>query len=58
MHRYAALMVHWSREGPPAYVAVAAYLGLRRPAPKSERLQGDELLNLLSVFPGGEIGHT
>jgi hypothetical protein len=46
---------HWNREGPPTYIAVAAYLGLRRPPPaRDAALQGQDLLNFLSAFPGGE----
>lgn len=46
-------MRHWRRESPPAYIAVAAYLGLRRePIVASDT--GDDLLNILSTFPGGE----
>ena len=49
-------MRHWSREGPPAYIAAAAYLGLRNePRPKDEAVTGEDLLNLLSRFPGGEL---
>jgi hypothetical protein len=47
-------MRHWSREGPPAYIAVAAYLGLRTPPRPADPLSGDDLLNFLKVFPGGE----
>jgi hypothetical protein len=50
-------MRHWSKEGPPVYVAVAAYLGLRqtvREAP--DLLDGQDLLNLLGAFPGGSGG--
>ena len=52
-------MRHWAREGPPAYIAAAAYLGLRRaePAPDAA-LDGEDLLNLLSAFPGGERRHS
>jgi hypothetical protein len=55
LHRYAALMRHWSREGPPAYIAVAAYLGLR-PARGGDNDQcgGQDLANFLATFPGGE----
>jgi hypothetical protein len=55
LHRYAALMRHWSREGPPAYIAVAAYLGLRSAgARRNEDLGGVDLANFLAAFPGGE----
>jgi hypothetical protein len=48
-------MRHWSREGPPAYIAVAAYLGLRSSHVRdSEVLHEADLLNFLAVFPGGE----
>jgi hypothetical protein len=50
LHRYGALVRHWSREGPPAYVAAAAYLGLRKPAP-SGALEGEDLANFLAAFP-------
>jgi hypothetical protein len=44
---------HWSREGPPAYIGVAAYLGLRRPSPAaSDVLEGQDLLNFLGAFSG------
>jgi hypothetical protein len=47
-------MRHWSREGPPAYIAAAAYLGLRKPAPRApDNLEGEDLLNFLTAFPGG-----
>ncbi|HWF78357.1 MAG TPA: hypothetical protein VN694_14410 [Caulobacteraceae bacterium] len=47
-------MRHWNREGPPAYIAVAAYLGLRRQAGSAgQDLAGEDLLNFLTVFPGG-----
>lgn len=46
-------MRHWSREGPPAYIAAALYLGLRRE--KQPRYDaGEDLLHILSTFPGGE----
>jgi hypothetical protein len=48
-------MRHWSCEGPPAYVSVAAYLGLRKPAASAGDLLGDDLMNFLKVFPGGEL---
>lgn len=49
-------MRHWSREGPPAYIAAAAYLGLR-PAQTTNRdpIAGEDLLNLLNAYPGGEL---
>jgi hypothetical protein len=54
LHRYSALMRHWRREGPPAYIAVAAYLGLREsPRRAADLLEGPDLLNLLAAFPGG-----
>jgi len=47
-------MRHWSREGPPAYVAVAAHLGLRRSSASSpEPLEGVDLARFLGAFPGG-----
>ena len=46
-------MRHWAREGPPAYIAAAAYLGLRREKPAADEA-GEDLLNILSTFPGGE----
>ena len=49
------MMRHWSREGPPAYIAVATYLGLRAPPPSAETLAGEDLMNLLAAFPGGEL---
>jgi hypothetical protein len=56
LHRYSALMRHWRREGPPAYVAVAAYLGLRQSSERpSDLLEGADLLNVLSAFPGGSL---
>jgi hypothetical protein len=43
---------HWSHEGPPTYVAAAAYLGLRKAkAPASELIDGQDLLNFLGAFP-------
>jgi hypothetical protein len=48
---------HWRREGPPIYISAAAYLGLRKPASSAaDRLEGDDLLNLLAVFPGSQPG--
>lgn len=49
MHR------HWAVFGPPAYVAVAAYLGLnRKVAPPTARLDDAEgLADLLAAMPGG-----
>jgi hypothetical protein len=48
-------MRHWNREGPPLYIAAAAYLGLRKPAPRpADRLEADDLMNFLRAFPGGE----
>jgi hypothetical protein len=48
-------MRHWSREGPPTYIAAAAYLGLRRERrPTDDTIAGEDLLNVLSTFPGGE----
>jgi hypothetical protein len=48
-------MRHWSREGPPTYIAAAAYLGLRRERRSyDETVTGEDLLNILSLFPGGE----
>ena len=50
-------MRHWSREGPPTYVAAAAYLGLRRERRASdEAVTGEDLLNILNTFPGGGRG--
>lgn len=47
-------MRHWSREGPPVYIAAAAYLGLRQQKPRApDSLEGQDLLNFLSAFPGG-----
>jgi hypothetical protein len=47
-------MRHWSREGPPAYIAVAAYLGFRRSSPNSpDPLEGVDLARFLGAFPGG-----
>jgi hypothetical protein len=46
-------MRHWNREGPPVYVAAAAYLGLRRPTTKAaDSLEGQDLINFLGAFPG------
>jgi hypothetical protein len=54
LRRYRALIRHWRREGPPAYVAVAAYLGLREPSrSRTEPLEGQDLINYLAAFPGG-----
>jgi hypothetical protein len=48
-------MRHWRREGPPLYIAAAAYLGLRNAsASNASPLQGDDLMNFLRAFPGGE----
>lgn len=47
-------MRHWSREGPPAYIAAAAYLGLRREPRGVPSDDADDLLNVLRTFPGGE----
>jgi hypothetical protein len=48
-------MRHWSREGPPTYIAAAAYLGLRRErGPSDETIAGEDLLNVLNTFPGAE----
>jgi len=45
---------HWRREGPPAYVAVAAYLGLRQVSGAPPDLfEGQDLVNFLAAFPGG-----
>jgi len=49
-------MRHWKREGPPLYIAAAAYLGLRKPRPNpAEVLESDNLMNFLRAFPGGEV---
>ena len=57
LHRYGALMRHWSREGPPAYIAVAAYLGLpRSTSAAAHTIGGEDLMNLLRTFPGGDQG--
>jgi hypothetical protein len=53
LHRYATLLRHWSREGPPVYIAAASYLGLRKPTAPPP-LEGDAVLELLRAFPGGE----
>ncbi|HUO12653.1 MAG TPA: hypothetical protein VMU37_07845 [Caulobacteraceae bacterium] len=45
-------MRHWAREGPPAYIAVAAYLGLRQPRRRADTLEGQDLVNFLAAFPG------
>ena len=48
-------MRHWGREGPPTYIAAAAYLGLRKPPPPaSNDLAGEDLLNFLTAFQLGE----
>ena len=48
------MLRHWSVHGPPAYVAVAAYLGLRKAEPaRRDVLEGEDLANFLSQFPGG-----
>jgi hypothetical protein len=50
-------MRHWSREGPPTYIAAAAYLGLRKSTcDASDLLEGQDLLNFLGAFPGAEHG--
>src|SRR6185312_11605640 len=55
LRRYAALMRHWSREGPPTYIAAAAWLGLRRERRAGgDAVSGEDLLNILSTFPGGQ----
>jgi hypothetical protein len=47
-------MRHWSREGPPTYIAAAAWLGLRQPKPAPpDRLEGQDLANFLAALPGG-----
>jgi hypothetical protein len=53
-------MRHWGREGPPTYIAAAAYLGLRRPRPAAaaDTLEGQDLMNFLGAFPGGEAART
>jgi hypothetical protein len=43
----------WREHGPPAYVAVAAYLGFTQPKPSAEALDLEDLANFLSQFPGG-----
>ncbi len=48
-------MRHWRREGPPAYIAAAACLGLRQPRRRSsDALDGQDLVNFLAAFPGGQ----
>ena len=48
-------MRHWGREGPPIYISAAAYLGLRKSKVKpADLIDGQDLENLLSAFPGGE----
>jgi len=48
-------MRHWSREGPPTYIAAAAWLGLRRERRAGgDAVSGEDLLNILSTFPGGQ----
>jgi hypothetical protein len=47
-------MRHWAREGPPAYISAAAYLGLRRERPVGDAVSDQDLLNVLNTFPGGE----
>ena len=43
----------WVRNGPPAYMAVAAYLGLARPRARSaDIVSGEDLKTLLQAFPG------
>ena len=47
-------MRHWSREGPPTYIAAAAYLGLRQSQPRApDLIDGEDLMSLLGTFPGG-----
>jgi hypothetical protein len=47
-------MRHWRREGPPVYVSVAAYLGLRQPGVAAgDVLAGDDLVRFLEAFPAG-----
>ncbi|HTX50263.1 MAG TPA: hypothetical protein VME40_12840 [Caulobacteraceae bacterium] len=54
LRRYRALIRHWRREGPPTYVALAAYLGLRQPGRRrADALEGQDLINFLAAFPGG-----
>jgi hypothetical protein len=54
LHRYGAMQRHWARHGPPAYIAVALYLGLTRPPPRpADQLNDPEdLANFLRAFPG------
>ncbi len=45
---------HWAKHGPPAYMAIALYLGLSRlKEPRVDRLDDPaDLTNFLSAFPG------
>ena len=45
---------HWAKHGPPAYMAVALYLGFSKPkGPRADRLDDPaDLANFLSAFPG------
>ena len=57
LHRYGAMKRHWVRQGPPAYMAVAAYVGLpRSTSAAAHTIGGEELMNLLRTFPGGDQG--
>ena len=43
----------WREYGPPAYVAVAAYLGLNKPrSGVDDLIDSDELAGFLAQFPG------
>lgn len=51
------MMEWWSENGPPVYVAAAAYLGLIKPASKkSSKAETGDLGDLLKMAgPGGMI---
>lgn len=58
-HRYHAIHEHWLANGPPPYIGIAALAGFKPKAPRSaEVVGGDDLANMLTVFPGGASGAT
>ena len=53
--RYYAMVKHWKDNGPPVYLAVAAYLGLvktKKPAKMGETGNLDELVAMFSGSNG------
>lgn len=57
MKRYKAMVAWWEENGPPVYVAAAAYLGLIKPAKGSKSQKKGNLNDLFKMMGPGGILH-